>query len=81
MVSGRVMSGKRGVNRARVYMTDKNGITRTALTNPFGYFHFDRVEAGETYIFNVISKSYTFLTQVVNANQQIDDMTFIAETR
>jgi parallel beta-helix repeat protein len=80
-VSGRVMAGKRGVNRAQVYMTDKNGITRTALTNPFGYFYFDQVEAGGTYIFNVISKSYTFMTQVVNANQQIDDLTFIAETQ
>ncbi|MCA1622953.1 MAG: carboxypeptidase-like regulatory domain-containing protein [Acidobacteria bacterium] len=79
-VSGRVMSGKRGVSRARVYMTDQKGTTRTVLTNSFGYFRFDQVEAGETYIFNVISKSYTFMTQVVTVTEQIDEMIFKAET-
>jgi len=79
-VSGRAMAGRRGVSRARVYMTDQKGITRIASTNSFGYFRFDQVEAGETYIFNVISKSYTFMTQVVTVTEQIDEMKFIAET-
>ncbi|MGI8640975.1 MAG: choice-of-anchor Q domain-containing protein, partial [Pyrinomonadaceae bacterium] len=39
-VSGRVTNGKRGVARARVYMTGQNGETQTTITNSFGYFRF-----------------------------------------
>ena len=61
-VSGRVMDArKRGIARAQVSITDPAGIVRTVLTNPFGYYHFNDVRAGETYIFQAKSKRYRFL--------------------
>lgn len=79
-VSGRVVNGKRGIARARVSMIDQNGAARTALTNSFGYFRFEEVESGATYVFNVTAKNYVFLTRVVTVTEQIDELNFAAET-
>jgi CSLREA domain-containing protein len=78
-IAGRVLapSGK-GVGNARVYLTDRQGNTRTALTNPLGYFRFQDVAAGETYVFNVFSKRYAFEPQIVNVNEDMNNLNFIA---
>ena len=78
-ISGRVTNGKRGIARARVYLTGQNGETRTATTNSFGYFKFSEVAAGESYIFSVMSKSYTFVPRVITVNEDLDDLNFSAE--
>jgi len=75
-ISGRVSAGKRGVARVVVYLTDQNGSTRTALTNQFGYYRFDEVEVGQTYIFNAYSKRYQFTPQVVTINDSLDNLNF-----
>jgi len=75
-ISGRVMSGRRGVSRAAIYMTDQNGETRTALTNSFGYYQFDEVEVGQTYILNVNTKKYIFMTQVITITEEMNDLNF-----
>ncbi len=80
-ISGRVTNGKRGIAKARVYLTGQNGETRTAMTNPFGFFTFSDVQSGESYIVNVSSKSYTFLPQVITVNADWDDLNFSAETQ
>jgi len=80
-VSGRVVnSAGRGIARAQITLTDTNGETHTALTNPFGYFRFDDVEAGQTYILIVRSKRYQFSnpTQVVFVSDEIADLNFFA---
>ncbi len=79
-VSGRVTNGKRGIAKARVYLTGQNGETRTAMTNPFGYFSFSEVHSGESYIVNVFSKSYTFLPQVITVYEDLDNLNFLAES-
>ena len=75
-ISGRVSAGKRGVARVVVYLTDQNGSNRTALTNQFGYYRFDEVEVGQTYIFNAYSKRYQFTPQVVTINDSLDNLNF-----
>jgi hypothetical protein len=65
-VSGRVRNAKgRGIPRAIVVVQSASGTIRTTRTNPFGYYTFTDIEVGETYIFNVRSKEYTFAPQVV----------------
>jgi hypothetical protein len=76
-VSGRVISGKRGVALATVYLTDQNGVTRTSTTDSVGYYSFENVQAGETYVFNVLSKGYTFTPQVINVVDQMDELNFV----
>lgn len=79
-VSGRITSPfGSGINRARVILTDSNGETRTAFTNPFGYFRFENVSAGETYVFDVKAKHNSFTPQVLVINEETNELNFIAE--
>ena len=78
-ISGRVLSGKRGVSNAIVYLTDQNGNIRTARTSSFGYYIFEDVEIGQTTIFNVYHRRYQFDTQVVTPNNVIENLDFTAQ--
>jgi hypothetical protein len=78
-ISGRVVSSfGRGISNARVSITDQNGVVRTARTNTFGYYRFDEVEAGQTYIFNVSHKRYRFLPRVVSVVEDLSEFDFVA---
>ncbi|MGI8638447.1 MAG: reprolysin-like metallopeptidase [Pyrinomonadaceae bacterium] len=79
-VSGRVLTSLgRGVSNARVNLTDQNGTVRTVRTNPFGYYRFDEVEAGQTYIFNVSHKRYVFSPRVVSISENLGEFNFTAD--
>jgi hypothetical protein len=78
-VSGRVFTPSgAGLRNAVVSMTDMQGNSRTARTSTFGYFRFEDVEAGGTYIFNVQSKSFQFTPQVVSVTDDISELNFTA---
>ncbi len=68
----------RGVFLARVAITDKQGITRTTLTNPFGFYRFANVPIGETYVFNITSKRYQFSPQSYTITEQTTEVNFTA---
>lgn len=78
-VGGQVITGKRGVANAQVYLTGQNGETKTAMTNSLGYYQFADVRAGETYVLNVFSKRYTFSPQVVAVNEDLTELNLVAE--
>ena len=61
---------------AIVTLTGQNGDTRTARSNAFGYYRFDGVEAGQTYIFSVQSKRYQFAPQIVNVVGDLNELNF-----
>lgn len=80
-LGGRVMTSEGvGISRATVTMTDGAGNTRTALTNGFGYYHFDDATAGDTCILTVKSKQYLFpdSPRAVNVTDSLKDVDFIA---
>ncbi|MGI8640917.1 MAG: LamG-like jellyroll fold domain-containing protein [Pyrinomonadaceae bacterium] len=80
-VSGRVVTTKgRGIFRAQVSLTDSGGETQRVYTNPFGYYRFEDVPAGETYILNIYHKHYQFEnpTQVLNVNDEMENVNFTA---
>ena len=81
-VSGRVVTAKgaRGIRSAVVTMTDQDGTVRYATTSTFGYFRFADVPAGQTYIFNIRAKRFTFgeNTIVRYLNGDTDDLVFTA---
>lgn len=66
-LSGRVLSSIEGygVKGATVVVVDSNGTSRTAITNAFGYYSFDELPLGATYILNASAKGETFDPQVV----------------
>ena len=79
VVQGKVTRADGGaIYNARVRMTGLRSVS-FALTNPFGYFRMANVEAGGTYILDVTHKRYTFLPQVVNVNDAMDDLNVTAK--
>ena len=80
-VSGRVLTdGGNGLTNARVVLTSASGVNRTVTTSSFGYFRFDDVAAGETYIFTVVSRRYQFAPQIVFVGNELTGLDFTALT-
>lgn len=80
-VGGRVLSDVgRGIYKARVTLTDMEGGSRTALTNPFGYYRFDGVPAGQSYVVSVRHKAYQFAnpSRIIFVADDLTDVDFIA---
>ncbi len=79
-VSGRVVNTfGRSIPRAAVRFTDQSGNTRFTFTNPFGYYRFIGLEVGQTYTFTVENKRYRFTPQVVNLNENLEGLNFVAQ--
>lgn len=79
-VGGRVMSGNGGISRVGVSITDSRGQIRYATTNSFGYYRFDDLPAGETYLIEVSSKKFQFSnpTRIISVSENITDLDFIS---
>lgn len=78
-VSGRVLAGAgAGLTNAQVLLTDQHGIARTAITSSFGYYRFDDVAAGETYVVSVASKRFQFSPLVVAVADEITGLDLVA---
>jgi hypothetical protein len=78
-IQGRIFSPTgRSLDRARVSLTNSNGETRTSISNSFGYYRFEDVGAGQTYIFNVSRKGFSFNPQVVMVNEDLSELNFTA---
>lgn len=86
-VSGRVVfteakgnsifgSRSRVFARAKVSFIDAQGEKRSRQTNRFGFFQFEAVETGYTYIFEAEGKNNRFAPQVVTVNETIDNLNF-----
>lgn len=81
-VGGRVLdSNGRAISGATVKVIDATGASRTSLTNPFGYYRFDNVLAGDSYIFEARHKSYTFAPQVLYVGEELSDFNFTANAK
>ena len=74
-VSGSVLTPDgRGLRNAIVTLTDSNGMERYVTTSSFGYYQFDGLASGETYVIAVESKRYTFESRVVQMTQNLTDI-------
>ena len=81
-VSGRILTANgNGIRNVFVSLTDPGGTTRRTISSSFGYFRFDDVEAGQTYIISINSKRYVFTnpTQVISVSDEITDLVFTSE--
>jgi uncharacterized repeat protein (TIGR01451 family) len=78
-VAGRVTKPDgAGLSKASVTITDMLGRSRTAVTNPFGYFFFDEVETGQQYVVQVNHKSYLFNPAFIFVANDITDLNIAA---
>lgn len=79
-ISGRVMTADgRGIKKAIVVLTKPTGERRSALTGAFGYYRFDDVTVGQTYILEVNSKRFRFSPQVVSVMEDLTSLDFTAQ--
>lgn len=69
----------RGITNMRLALTDFQGNVRTTVSTAFGYYRFDEVEAGATYIITATGKRYSFNqpSQVLNASEDNENIDFI----
>jgi hypothetical protein len=78
-VSGRVISADgRAIRGVRVTLDDGTGHAMTMVTNAFGYYHFDEVQSGSTYLLNAQARGYTFTPRVVSVNDELTDVNLTA---
>lgn len=80
-LGGRVVGPNgRGINGARLALTDGSGQQQTTITNAFGYYRFDGLEAGETVVVSISSKRYSFAqqSQLVTLGDSALDVNFVA---
>jgi hypothetical protein len=77
-VGGRVMTPDgRAIRGVRVTLIDVGGVTRACISSDFGYYRFDEVEVGRTYLILATSKQYTFVARAVTVNDVIGDFDLI----
>ncbi len=76
-VSGRVLntSGK-GLRNATVVITDRIGNRRTASTGSFGYYLFEGLDAGQSYVLGVTARRYRAATRSINLSESLDGLNF-----
>jgi hypothetical protein len=82
IVSGRVTSAAGyGVSGAVVTATDRDGVIHSSRTNTFGLFTITDLTAGESYLFRVTSKGFTFTPRLMNVQQDLSSLDFIGRER
>jgi len=81
-MSGRVTTADdRGIRNARVVISgDSLTEPRVATTGSFGYYSFDGLTAGQTYVVTVNSQRYTFTapSRVISLVDNLADVNFVA---
>jgi hypothetical protein len=80
-VSGRATkSDGRGISGAIVSMTDAAGVVKLARTSAFGYYQFDNVESGGTYVIAIGQKRYFFADspRVITVTDSLSGVDFVA---
>ncbi len=83
-IGGRVSSaGGRGIGKATVTIIAPNGSVRYAITNPFGYYRFNGVEAGTTVVISIAAKNAVFnpKTKIISVLEDNHEVNFAADDK
>ncbi|QYO65850.1 carboxypeptidase-like regulatory domain-containing protein [Leptolyngbya sp. 7M] len=77
-IIGRVVSElDQPVNRASVRITNLRGVSRSAITNTFGYFMFEEIPVGESYVVEYSARGFLSGSQVIVPMEDISDLKII----
>lgn len=63
--------------RAKVTITDPQGLTRSVQTSSFGFYSFDNVALGQQHTVRVISSRYRFTAQMMTVNDNLSNVNFV----
>jgi len=79
-IGGRIITTNgKPIAGTTIVLTDSSGRQRSVVSNSFGYYRFNDVAAGETYIVTAAGKRYTFEqpSRILNVNDEMMDVNFI----
>ncbi len=73
-------AGNKGIRNVRVTLTDGAGLTRTSLSSSFGYYRFEEIPVGQTYVLTLSSKSFVFDSnpRIFTLLDELTDVDFVA---
>lgn len=80
-ISGRVMTAEgRGIVNVRLVLSGNSGEPRFTQSSAFGYFRFDDVPAGDTYILTIYSERFVFAqpTRAISLTDNLADVNFVS---
>ncbi len=80
-VGGRVLAADgTGISGVIVSIADVDGSVRTARTSSFGWYRFDDVAAGQSYVISVSSKRHTFVPSsiLIAVSDELNEVNFVA---
>lgn len=84
-VSGRVLTADgRGISNVVLSITNaRTGETRSVRTGTFGFYAFEDLDSGETYVLSATARKFTFTpsTRVLNLTESVFNEDFIADAR
>jgi len=79
-VTGRLVTSQgAAVGQATVILTSSSGTIQSAISNPFGYFSFPSLTAGETYVININARRAAFRPRTLSVEDNISDLLMIAD--
>ena len=68
----------RGVHGAVITITSSAGETRMARSSGFGYYRFDDIFVGDTYLISPSSKRYQFTPRTIDVLDELTEIDFVA---
>jgi hypothetical protein len=79
MIAGRVL-GPTGIplRMVRITLTGPSGLPRRTLSSTFGYYQFDDVEVGTTYLLQAVDRQFQFTPRVVTVADEMTELDIIA---
>ncbi len=78
-ISGRVINQAGWpISKVRLFLRDGNGHVWVAVTSPFGYYRFQDIPTGETYLLAADSKRYTFQPRTISFGDEMTNLDIIA---
>jgi hypothetical protein len=79
-ISGRVVTSYGTALRgAVVKLTDDSGATRSISTNAFGYYSFDKVASGRSYVIGASARRYTFTSRLITVVDTLSSLDMVAD--
>jgi len=78
-INGRVFGNSNGLKNALIVLTDLNGNSRTTQSSSLGYYRFENVGVGNTYIIAVHSKGFDFAPQTIFLTDELAELNFFAK--
>jgi hypothetical protein len=74
-VSGKVTdSNGRALGSALVVLEDANGNPKRTISSPLGYFAFENITAGDTYVISAFAKGHSFPARAISVAADVNDL-------